>query len=36
MAIDAYLENHAAKLSSQEKLLTLSNQGIDSEVLFHI
>jgi hypothetical protein len=33
---DSYLKNHAAKLSSKQKLLALADQGINGEVLTHV
>jgi hypothetical protein len=33
---DSYLENHAAKLGSKQKLLALADQGVNGEVLAHV
>jgi hypothetical protein len=32
----AYLKNHTAKLSSEQKLLALSDQRVNGEVLAHV
>lgn len=31
-----YLENHAAKLGSEQKLLALANKGVNSKVFAHV
>lgn len=36
MGANSYLKNHAAELSSEQKLLALADQRINDKVLFHI